>query len=92
MNHNIKNILHLAKDYIYILIGLAIYATGFSCFMLPYEITSGGVSGIAALIYYSTGFNAAYSFFIINILLMVLAFKTMGWRYCVRTLLATGWQ
>lgn len=85
---DIRHIFHLAKDYIYILVGLAIYATGFSCFMLPYEITSGGVSGIAALIYYSTGFNAAYSFFIINILLMVLAFKTMGWRYCVRTLLA----
>ncbi|MBO6059449.1 MAG: YitT family protein, partial [Bacteroidaceae bacterium] len=57
---DIRHIFHLAKDYIYILVGLAIYATGFSCFMLPYEITSGGVSGIAALIYYSTGFNAAY--------------------------------
>ncbi|MBP3689377.1 MAG: YitT family protein [Bacteroidaceae bacterium] len=80
--------LPMIKDYLYILLGLVIYSIGYSCFILPYQITSGGVSGIAALIFYGSGFNAAYSFLIINIFLMVLALKTMGWRYCVRTLLA----
>lgn len=80
--------LPMIKDYLYILLGLVIYSIGYSCFILPYQITSGGVSGIAALIFYGSGFNAAYSFLIINIFLMVLALKTMGWRYCVRTMLA----
>lgn len=85
---DIRQMLPMIKDYIYIFLGLIIYSTGYSCFILPYQITSGGVSGIAALIFYSSGFNAAYSFLIINVFLMVLAFKTMGWRYCIRTMLA----
>ena len=84
-----KHILPLVKDYVYIVIGLVIYAVGFTCFMLPYEITSGGVSGISGLIYYSTGFNAAFSYLIINVFLMLIAWKTMGWQYCLRTLFAT---
>ncbi len=84
----IRHMLPMIKDYLYILLGLVIYSIGYSCFILPYQITSGGVSGIAALIFYGSGFNAAYSFLIINIFLMVLALKTMGWRYCVRTMLA----
>ena len=84
-----KHILPLVKDYVYIVIGLVIYAIGFTCFMLPYEITSGGVSGISGLIYYSTGFNAAFSYLIINVFLMLIAWKTMGWQYCLCTLFAT---
>ncbi len=84
-----KHVLPLVKDYIYIVIGLVIYAVGFTCFMLPYEITSGGVSGISGLIYYATGFNAAFSYLIINVFLMLVAWKTMGWQYCLRTLFAT---
>ena len=84
-----KHFLPLVKDYVYIVIGLVIYAVGFTCFMLPYEITSGGVSGISGLIYYSTGFNAAFSYLIINVFLMLIAWKTIGWQYCLRTLFAT---
>ena len=79
----------LIKDYIQIIVGLLIYALGFTCFMLPYNITSGGVSGIAALIYYATGFNAGYSYFIINMGLLMMALYIMGWRYSLRTIVAT---
>ena len=79
----------LIKDYIQIIIGLLIYALGFTCFMLPYNITSGGVGGISALIYYSTGFNAGYSYFIINMGLLMIALYIMGWRYSLRTIIAT---
>jgi len=79
----------LVKDYIQIVAGLLVYALGFTCFMLPYNITSGGVSGIAALIYYATGFNAGYSYFIINMGLLMIALYIMGWRYSLRTIVAT---
>ena len=88
MNLKLSHFLPVIKDYAYILLGILIYATGFACFMLPYKITSGGVSGISGLIYFSTGFNAAYSYLLINVFLMMIALKTMGWRYCVRTLIA----
>lgn len=56
--------------------------------MLPYEITSGGMGGVAAVIFYATGFPAQYSYFLINLVLLSLAFWVMGWRYTARTLIA----
>ncbi|MCF0199007.1 MAG: YitT family protein [Bacteroidaceae bacterium] len=77
------------KDYVQIMAGLAIYATGFTCFMLPYDITSGGVGGISALIYFATGFNASYSYTLINLGLLCVAVFIMGTRYAFRTILAS---
>lgn len=81
--------LKLASDYFNIFLGLLIYSVGFTCFMLPYHITSGGVSGISAVIYYATGFKANYSYLIINSFLLLLAIRTMGWKYFIRTIIAT---
>ncbi len=77
------------RDYAQILLGLLIYSVGFTCFMLPYDITSGGVSGISALIFYATNFHANYSYFIINMGLLVVALYYMGWKYSLRTIVAT---
>ena len=79
----------LVSDYARIILGLVIYSIGFTCFMLPYNITSGGVSGICALIYYATGFHANISYLIINGGLIILAICVMGWKYCIRTIIAT---
>ena len=76
-------------SYIKIFIGLVIFSIGYTCFMLPYQIMSGGVAGISALIYYATGFHAGYSFFLINVGLILMAWYTLGWRFCVRTIIAT---
>lgn len=79
----------LIFSYFKILIGLIVFSIGYTCFMLPYQIMSGGVAGISALIYYATGFHAGYSFFIINVVLILMAWYTLGWRFCVRTIIAT---
>ncbi|MBO5964932.1 MAG: YitT family protein, partial [Bacteroidaceae bacterium] len=42
--------------------GLLIFAVGFSFFILPYQMTTGGVSGIGALIYYVTKFPPSYTY------------------------------
>ena len=79
----------LIFSYTKIFIGLIIFSIGYTCFMLPYQIMSGGVAGISALIYYSTGFHAGYSYFLINVGLILMAWYTLGWRFCVRTIIAT---
>ena len=79
----------LIFSYTKIFIGLIIFSIGYTCFMLPYQIMSGGVAGISALIYYATGFHAGYSFFLINVGLILIAWYTLGWRFCVRTIIAT---
>ena len=43
------------KDYLVITLGLMAYAMGWCLFLLPYQISTGGVTGISAIIYYATG-------------------------------------
>ena len=79
----------LIFSYTKIFIGLIVFSIGYTCFMLPYQILSGGVAGISALIFYATGFHASYSYFIINVALILMALYTLGWRFCLRTIIAT---
>ncbi|MDE5551249.1 MAG: YitT family protein, partial [Bacteroidaceae bacterium] len=50
-----SNIFHELKDYALISVGVILYAIGVTVFMLPYSLTTGGVAGIASIIYYVTG-------------------------------------
>ena len=47
-------IMREVKDYIYITLGLISYSLGWAAFLLPYQITTGGTTGIGAIIYYAT--------------------------------------
>ena len=82
-----------AKDYFYITLGLLLYTIGWTGFLLPYEIVTGGVTGISAIIFYATnagghGIPINYSYFTINAILLVLALKILGWRFLVKTIYA----
>ena len=71
------------------LLGTVIYTIGYTVFLLPYKIVSGGVSGISTLLFYMTGFPAGNTYLIINIGLLLLAMRILGWRYLVRTVIVT---
>ncbi|MDO4212455.1 MAG: YitT family protein [Bacteroidales bacterium] len=81
---------HFLKDYSIITLGLLLYAIGFDCFLLPFEIATGGVAGAGAIIFYATGFwKVQYTYFLANAVLLVAAIKILGWKYCVKTVYAT---
>ncbi|MCS2585061.1 YitT family protein [Bacteroides sp. BFG-551] len=73
------------KDYIYITLGLISYSLGWAAFLLPYQITTGGTTGIGAIIYYATGFPIQWSYFIINAVLMTFAIRILGPRFSIKT-------
>ena len=73
------------RDMLFITFGLAAYALGWSAFLLPYQITTGGVTGISAIIFYATGFPLQYSYFIINAVLMAFSFKILGMKFTIKT-------
>lgn len=75
------------KDYLGILLGLILYTIGFTCFMLPYQITTGGLAGISAIVFYATGFPVQYTFLIINSILLIAAIKELGFRFCFKTII-----
>ena len=58
------------KDYVMITLGLISYSLAWAAFLIPYQITTGGTTGIGAIIYYATGFPIQWSYFLINAVLM----------------------
>lgn len=84
-----QEFLYEVKDYVNITLGLLLYTFSFTLFLLPYQIVTGGISGIGAIVFYSTGFPVQYTFFIINAVLIVLALKILGWKFLTKTIYAT---
>lgn len=77
-----------SKDYLAITFGLMCYALGWVAFMLPYQITTGGATGICAIIYYVTGIEIQVSYFILNAILMGFALKILGPKFSIKTIFA----
>ena len=85
INQNIKN---EYKDYFNITLGLMLYTFGFTIFLLPYQIVTGGVTGLAAVIYYGTNIPIYLSYFVINVILLALALKILGLKFMLKTIYA----
>lgn len=73
------------KDYLFMTVGIMSYCIAWALFLLPYQISTGGTTGISALIYYATGFPVQSSYFIINAILMGFAWKILGPKFSIRT-------
>ena len=84
-----QDLIYEVRDYFNITLGLMLYTLGFTVFLLPYEIVTGGIAGIGAIVFFSTGFPVQYTFFIINAALIILALKTLGWKFLTKTIYAT---
>ena len=81
------------KDYFFITFGLLLYTVGWTGFLLPYEIVTGGVTGISAVIFYATNGNGhgipiTYTYFFLNAVLLIVALKILGWKFLVKTIYA----
>jgi uncharacterized membrane-anchored protein YitT (DUF2179 family) len=48
-------------------------------------LVTGGVAGLALTISYLTGFSVGALFFVINLPFLVLAQRTMGWQFAIRS-------
>ena len=77
-----------AKDYFFLTVGLLIYAAAFTIFLMPYEIVTGGVTGMSAVIYYATGFKIQNTYIIINVSLLIVALKILGFKFLMKTIYA----
>ena len=78
------------RDYMMVAIATFIYAIGLTVFLLPYELATGGVSGIAALIYYSSGIGVEIPYAAINVVLLALGGKILGLRFSLKTIWGFG--
>lgn len=76
------------KDYLFITIGLLLYTISFTVFLMPYQIVAGGVTGLAAIVYYATGFRIENTYIIINMALLLVALRVLGFKFMVKTIFA----
>ncbi|WP_047444686.1 YitT family protein [Alistipes sp. ZOR0009] len=81
------------KSYLVMAFGLALYSLGWTAFLIPAKLVGGGISGVGALIFYATGgeadggFKIAYSYLIINVVLLYLGIKVLGGKFGFKSLI-----
>lgn len=83
-----QKIFRETRDYLMIALGMIMYGIGWTAFLLPSDIPSGAVPGIASIVYWATGFPVQYTYLIINFLLLLLALKILGLKFCLKTIFA----
>ena len=76
------------KDYLMIAVGLIFYGVGWTVFLLPNDITSGGVPGISSIVYWAVGIPVQYTYFVINAFLLALSLRILGFKFSIKTIFA----
>ena len=75
------------KDMLFLCIGVLMYSFGYTAFILPDQIVMGGASGIAALLFYGFKIPPALSIWGINIIMVIIAYRTLSKQFTVRTII-----
>lgn len=85
---NRGKLLRQLRDYGIITIAMLLGVIGVNLFLLPHEITTGGLMGIASIVYWGTGIPMQNTFFVLNAVLLIVALKVLGWHFCAKTIYA----
>ena len=88
MNSRTLNILGELKAYVIITFGLLLYTLGWIVFLIPNNMVGGGVTGISAILLYAFNIPVGASFFVINLVLLLVALKVLGKGFGMKTVYA----
>lgn len=81
------------RDYALITVGVLVTAYGLDAFLIPNRLAAGGVSGLATIIHYVAlpvaNLPVGVLMLVMNVGLLVLAFRARGWRYAAKTVYGT---
>ena len=73
------------QDYFIMLMGLVTYVLSWKLFLIPAQITGGGITGLAAVLFYSTKIPIGLTYFAVNVVLILIALKVLGANFGVKT-------
>lgn len=76
------------KSYVIMTFGLLLYALGWIIFVIPNNMVGGGVTGIGAILLYAFDIPVSVSFFVINLILLLIALKVLGKGFGMKTVYA----
>ena len=83
------NIPKIIIEIILTMMGSAIMAVGISLFLLPNQLWSGGISGIATITYYLLNIPMGTMILLINIPLFLFSFFKVGKNFFIKSLIGT---
>ncbi len=76
-----------SKILLFTLLGTMMTGFAIGSFLTPNKIVGGGASGISTILYHTFGVEPGVSFFLINILFLLIGFKVLGKNFIVKTLI-----
>ena len=78
------------KEWLLVTLGIFIYVTAWSVFLIPNNLIGGGVSGISSMIQYATGgtIQMGYTYFVLNAILVAAAMIILGMGFGAKTIFA----
>lgn len=74
---------------ILLVIGTLILAIAINLLFLPNNLSTGGASGIALIIYYLYKVPVGFTVILINIPLFIISLKDLGWKFCSKAIIGT---
>lgn len=82
----VTKILSVIWDYFLMTLGALIFCLAWTSFIIPNGLSSGGLTGLCTIIQFATGIPIGWTFPIINIILLILGFITMGKGFGFKTI------
>ena len=79
---------HIVR-YAQIVLGALLTSLGYNLFLIPAHLLTGGISGIAIVIYYLTGLPVGAQNFVYNLPILYLAYRMFGRHYAFDTIFGT---
>ena len=73
--------------FLFTILGTMITGFAIGAFLTPNKIVGGGVSGISTILFHTFGIQPGLSFFIMNILFLLLGLTILGRQFVIKTLI-----
>ena len=86
MKHN--KILATLWDYLLITVGSVIFCMAWTSFVIPNGLASGGLTGLCTILQYGTGIPIGVTYPVLNTMLLVIAFLSLGKGFGIKTIYA----
>ena len=81
-----NKILNLIWDYFLMTLGSVIFCMAWTSFIIPNGLASGGLTGLCTIIQYGTGIPVGITYPVLNIVLLILGFLSLGKAFGVKTI------
>ena len=85
-----NKILTTVLDYFLMTVGSLIFCMAWTSFLIPNGLASGGLTGLCTIIQYGTGVPVGWTYPILNTILLVMGFLTMGKGFGMKTIYVIG--